>query len=32
MLYYIMKDPNDIGAGADYLYAKAGKNAVAPSH
>jgi hypothetical protein len=32
MLYYIMKDPTDIGAGADFLYAKAGKNAAAPAH
>ena len=31
MLYYIMKDPNDIGAGADFLYAKAGKNAAVPA-
>jgi len=32
MLYYVMKDPNDIGAGADFLYAKSGKNAVVPTH
>lgn len=32
MLYYVMKDPADIGAGADFLYAKAGKNAVVPTH
>ncbi len=32
MLYYVMKDPNDIGAGADYLYAKAGKFAAVPTH
>jgi hypothetical protein len=31
MLYYIMKDPADIGAGADFLYAKAGKYAAAPA-
>jgi hypothetical protein len=32
MLYYVMKDPNDIGAGADFLYAKAGKYAAVPTH
>jgi len=32
MLYYVMKDPTDIGAGADFLYAKAGKNAAVPTH
>jgi hypothetical protein len=32
MLYYVMKDPNDIGAGADFLYAKSGKYAAIPSH
>jgi hypothetical protein len=32
MLYYILKDPNDPGAGADYLYAKAGKFAALPTH
>jgi len=31
MLYYIMKDPTDIGAGADFLYAKAGKYAAVPA-
>ena len=32
MLYYVMKDPTDIGAGADFLYAKAGKYAAVPTH
>jgi len=32
MLYYVMKDPTDIGKGADWLYAKAGKYAVVPAH
>jgi hypothetical protein len=32
MLYYVMKDPTDIGAGADFLYAKSGKNASVPTH
>jgi len=26
-----MKDPTDIGAGADFLYAKAGKYAAVPA-
>ena len=32
MLYYVMKDSTDIGKGADWLYAKAGKYAVVPAH
>jgi hypothetical protein len=32
MLYYILKDPNDPGAGADWLYAKAGKYAAVPTN
>ena len=32
MLYYVLKDPNDPGAGGDYLYAKAGKYAAVPAH
>jgi len=32
MLYYVLKDPNDVGAGADWLYAKAGKYAAVPTH
>ena len=32
MLYYVMKDPTDIGKGADWLYAKAGKYAAVPAH
>ena len=31
MLYYVMKDPADIGKGADWLYAKAGKYAAVPA-
>jgi hypothetical protein len=31
MLYYVMKDPTDIGKGADWLYAKSGKYAVVPA-
>lgn len=32
MLYYVMKDPADIGKGADWLYAKSGKYAAVPAH
>ena len=32
MLYYVLKDPADIGKGADWLYAKAGKYAAVPAH
>ena len=32
MLYYVMKDPADVGKGADWLYAKAGKYAALPAH
>ncbi|MGA2538690.1 MAG: hypothetical protein ABSF53_21965 [Terracidiphilus sp.] len=32
MLYYVLKDPNDVGAGADWLYAKSGKYAAVPAH
>jgi hypothetical protein len=32
MLYYVMKDPADIGKGADWLYAKSGKYATPPAH
>ena len=31
MLYYVMKDPADIGKGADWLYAKSGKYAAVPA-
>jgi hypothetical protein len=30
MLYYVLKDPSDVGIGTDMLYAKAGKFAKAP--
>ena len=30
-LYYIVKDPDDLSKGADFLYAKSGKYAPAPS-
>ncbi|MGD0894133.1 MAG: hypothetical protein ABR923_21640 [Terracidiphilus sp.] len=30
-LYYIVKDPGDLGKGADWLYAKSGKYAAAPA-
>ena len=32
MLYYVLKDPNDPGAGGDFLYAKSGKYASVPTH
>lgn len=32
MLYYILKDPTDVGKGTDFLYAKSGKFAAAPAH
>jgi hypothetical protein len=32
MLYYVLKDPNDPGAGGDFLYAKSGKFASVPTH
>jgi hypothetical protein len=31
MLYYVMKDPADVGKGADWLYAKSGKYAAVPA-
>ena len=31
MLYYVLKDPNDPGAGGDFLYAKSGKYATVPT-
>ncbi len=32
MLYFVAKDPNDPGAGGDWLYAKSGKYAAVPTH
>ena len=32
MLYYVLKDPNDPGAGGDFLYARSGKYASVPTH
>ena len=29
-LYYVVKDPDDMGKGADFLFAKSGKYAAAP--
>jgi hypothetical protein len=31
-LYYVVKDPADLGKGADFLYAKAGKYAATPAN
>jgi hypothetical protein len=31
-LYYVLKDPKDPAAGGDFLYAKSGKYAAAPTH
>jgi hypothetical protein len=32
MLYFVLKDPNDPGAGGDWLYAKSGKYSSVPTH
>jgi hypothetical protein len=32
MLYFVLKDPNDPGAGGDFLYAKSGEYATVPTH
>lgn len=32
MLYFVLKDPNDPGAGGDFLYAKSGKYSTVPTH
>ena len=31
MLYFVLKDPNDPGAGGDFLYAKSGKYSTVPT-